>query len=71
MIHGLFYKMPLRETLFYTVTGSYERPLSLLSPFGIYRRGQSIGGQWMLASLCTEQARQSEEGEMNLGLGLV
>lgn len=47
MIHGLFYKMPLRETLFYTVTGSYERPLSMLSPFRIYGCGQSVGGQWM------------------------
>lgn len=48
MIHGLFYKMPLRETLFYTVTGSYERPLSLLSPFRINGYGESVGRQWML-----------------------
>lgn len=71
MIHGLFYKMPLRETLFYTVTGSYERPLSLLPPFRIYGRGQSIGGQSKLASMRTEQARRSKKGAMNLGLGLV
>jgi hypothetical protein len=41
------YKMPLRETLFYTVTGSYERPLYLLSPFCINGYGESVGGQWM------------------------
>jgi hypothetical protein len=47
MIHGLFYKMPLRETLFYTVTGSYERPLSLLSPLRINEYRESVGGQRM------------------------